>query len=254
MAWFDVILDRTGAIGSLIGRQMFIQNRNVQVEREKSNLTKANAARVEQNLNITFPPVKETKILLDNGGVIWFDVATEVNHEWPSTVTEFPVEDGASVSDHIVNGNVTFNVTGVFSDYRLTKPDAEGNPTLPEQPTQVEVYQALIGLRENRESFSLLTPLSTYSNVVLKNLGMPRDMGDALSVKMEFVQIRRAVSGITTVSLIEKPKTVNSKSAKNPDKVSQEKLAETKDKGNVAPPPVDDRSNPKKLLNSFTGG
>jgi hypothetical protein len=31
---------------------------------------------------------------------------------------------------------------------------------------------------------------------------MPRDKGDALSVKMEFEQIRRAKSGTTTVSII----------------------------------------------------
>lgn len=232
MAWYDFITQRTGALGSLVGRQLMIQNRNTQVDREKSALAKENAARVQRNLNITFPPPKETKIILDNGDIIWFDCATEVNHTFPSKVTEFPVEDGASISDHIVNGNATFSVTGIFSDARLRKPDENGNSTLPEQPTQEETYGMLQDLRDSRQSFSLLTPLDTYTDLVLKNMSMPRDAGDALKVQMEFEQIRRAYSGITTVSLIEPKKAATT--AKKPDPVTDKKLTEEKNAGAVS--------------------
>lgn len=186
MAWYDFITDRAGAVGSYIKHYKF----------------KANRDDIIQNLIISFPAPLETKILLKDGSVIWFDCATDVNHTWPTKVTEYPIESGASVSDHMINGNATFSVTGIFSDSRLRKPDPQGNSTLPDQPSQSDTYRALQKLREDRQSFSLLTALDTYPNVVLKSLGMPRDSGTALKVTMEFEQIRLATSGTTTVRLV----------------------------------------------------
>ena len=230
MAWYDFITDRTGAIGSLIKHQA-VRNSSQQVY---------------QSLLIKQRPPKETKILLDDGSVIWFDCAEQVDHVFPSKVTEFPIEDGASVSDHIVNGNATFSITGIFSDARLRKPDAQGKATAPQQPTQTETYQALLKLRDDRKSFSILTPLDTYTNLVLKNLGMPRDKGDALSVKMEFEQIRRAKSGTTTVSIIG-----GGNSTKTPVTATAPKVAPVTDKSSETPAFVakDDQTT---LLN--TGG
>lgn len=218
MAWYDFILDRGGAIGSLI----------------KHQATKANRDRIVSRLLINMPPPKETKILLDDGSVIWFDCAEEVDHNFPSTVTEFPIEDGASVSDHMVNGNAVFSVTGVFSDARLRRPDPQGNSTLPLQPTQAETYKALQKLRADRRSFSLLTPLDTYTNIVLKDLGMPRNKGDALSVKMEFVQIRRATSGTTTVTIIGGGGNTGS-AAKTPVETTKPKVTTVADVGTKNP-------------------
>lgn len=236
MAWYDFITDRTGAAGSKIMHQLAHKNRDVQVDREKAKLVdQSSAKRVARDLNIKYPPPKETKIILDNGDVILFDCATEMNHTFPSKVTEFPVEDGASISDHIVNGNATFSVTGIFSDARLRKPDENGESTLPEQPTQSETYDMLRDLRDNRESFSLLTPLDTYTDIVLKNMSMPRDSGDALKVQMEFEQIRRAYSGTTTVSLISPKSASAASTAKKPDATTTPAASSEKNAGNVAP-------------------
>lgn len=218
MAWYDFILDRGGAIGSLI----------------KHQAARANRDKVVSQLLINMPPPKETKILLDDGSVIWFDCAEDVDHNFPSTVTEFPIEDGASVSDHMVNGNAVFSVTGIFSDARLRRPDPQGNATLPDQPTQAETYKSLQKLRADRKSFSLLTPLDTYTNIVLKDLGMPRNKGDALSVRMEFVQIRRATSGTTTVTLVGGGGKTGS-TAKKPDDATKPKVTPVVDAGSKSP-------------------
>lgn len=186
MAWYDFITDRTGAIGSYIKHYQF----------------KANRDEVLQNLIVSFPPPLETKIILKDGSVIQFDCATDVNHSWPTKVTEYPVESGASVSDHMVNGNATFSVTGIFSDARLRKPDPKGRSTVPDLPSQSDTYKKLQKLRNDRVAFSLLTALDTYPNIVLKNMGMPQDSGTALKVTMEFEQIRFVTSGTTTVSLV----------------------------------------------------
>lgn len=213
MAWYDFITDRAGAIGSLI----------------KHQVVRNSSQEIYQSILVANRPPKETKIILDDGSVIWFDCAEQVDHVFPSKVTEFPIEDGASVSDHIVNGNATFTITGIFSDARLRKPDAQGNATAPSQPTQAETYQSLLKLRSDRKSFSILTPLDTYTNIVLKNLGMPRDKGDALSVKMEFEQIRRAKSGTTTVSII------GGSVAKTPVAPTAPKVAPVVDKSTETP-------------------
>lgn len=185
MAWYDFVLDRTGALGSLIKHQAAYRKRDDVIN---ALITKA-------------PPPLETKLILEDGTIVRFDCELDVGHEWPVEVTEYPVEDGATISDHIVNKNASFSVTGIFSNTRLRKPDAKGNATVT-GPTQKEAYDLMQKIKDDKKVFSLLTPLGTYSNIVISNMGMPRDTGDALKVVLSLKQIRRTKTSLTTVTLI----------------------------------------------------
>lgn len=203
MPLLDVILDRTGAIGSRIrGYRLNAQRDTLIMRRPRS-------------------PV-HTVIVTSDGKRLAFDAATDIGHQFPSKVTSYPVEDKSTVSDHIVNENPRFTVTGVFSDASAVgaansaptpfaySPANLLNPPPPSSPvvrssneryTQSEVYAKLLKARDDRKVVTLLTPLDTFSDLAITNIGIPRKtaQGDALFVDIEFEKIRRVSSELSTV-------------------------------------------------------
>ena len=49
-------------------------------------------------------------------GTLELDVTISENHEYGSMVTEFPVEKGGNVSDHIINNPVILNMNGFITN------------------------------------------------------------------------------------------------------------------------------------------
>jgi hypothetical protein len=56
-------------------------------------------------------------------------------------------------------------------------------------------------IRDDRKTITLITPVDTYTDLVLTNLSIPRStgQGDALFVDMTFEKIRRVSNELTTV-------------------------------------------------------
>jgi len=176
MALLDFILDRTGAIGARIrGYRLESQRDSLIMRRPRS-------------------PV-HTTITTADGKKLAFDAATDIGHSFPSKVTSYPVEDKSTVSDHVVNENPRFSVSGVFSDATLNI------PFIPNQYKQSEVYRMLLKMRDDRKVVSLLTPIDTYSDLIVTNVSLPRSTGrgGALFVDLEFEKIRRVSAELTTV-------------------------------------------------------
>lgn len=176
MALLDFILDRTGAIGARI--------RGYQLEAERDR------AIMRRPRSPTY-----TTITTADGKKLSFDAATDIGHEFTSKVTSYPVEDKSTVSDHVVNENPRFTVTGVFSDATLNI------PFIPNNFKQSEVYRMLLKMRDDRKTVTLLTPLDVFSDLIVTRIGLPRTtgQGDALFVDIEFEKIRKVSSELTTV-------------------------------------------------------
>lgn len=176
MALLDFILDRTGAIGARIRGYRLEANRDALIMRRPRS------------------PV-HTVITTADGKKLAFDAATDIGHIFPSKITSYPVEDKSTVSDHIVNENPKFTVSGVFSDATLNI------PFIPNHYTQSEVYRMLLKMRDDRKVVSLLTPLDTFTELALANVSLPRSAGrgGALLVDIEFEKIRRVSNELTTV-------------------------------------------------------
>jgi hypothetical protein len=49
--------------------------------------------------------------IISSLGNLSLDCTTDFNHELPITVTKHPVEDGSSISDHVINENLRFSIT-----------------------------------------------------------------------------------------------------------------------------------------------
>jgi hypothetical protein len=174
MALLDILLDRTGSIGATI--------RSKRLE----------AARDQALLRRPKPPTY-SYIQTQVGTKLVFDAATDI--DFPTKVTSYPVEDKASVSDHKVNENPVFSISGVFSEAMLDVAFTQN--TL----THNQVRDALLAIRDSDETVILRTPLDISDDLVLTNLSFPKSAGQgvALYVDMTFEKIRRVSNELTTV-------------------------------------------------------
>jgi len=209
MALLDFILDRTGAIGARIrGYRLESQRDSLIMRRPRS-------------------PV-HTTITTADGKKLAFDAATDIGHSFPSKVTSYPVEDRSTVSDHVVNENPRFTVSGVFSDATLNI------PFIPNHYKQSEVYRMLLKMRDDRKVVSLLTPIDTYSELIVTNVSLPKSTGrgGALFVDLEFEKIRRVSAELTTVFVGSTATNNNGDSNKTQTGTTATNNAKEKDAGN----------------------
>lgn len=124
-------------------------------------------------------------------GAIELDAALSEEHSWESKVTEYPTEDGASISDHIFNlprkiaieGFVTNSPVVIFSAFT----DIDNADRVQSAVT------ALQELRDTRELVSVITGLVAYENMALVSLDIPRDAstGQALRFRASFVEVKK---------------------------------------------------------------
>lgn len=229
MPLLDQILDRTGAIGARI------RGYTLRAERDRVYMTRP--AHIP----------KRTKIISNDGITLVFDAVTDIKEDYPVKITEFPVEDKAEISDHIINKNPTYSITGVFSDYSADMNTEKGSMT------QQEFRQTLMKIRDDRKTVSLISPTDTFEDLAVSHIGLPRRSGDGVSlfVEMSFTKIRKVSAEVTTVYI---------NSIKKEDKATSGntsiKTDTGKDVGNQTPPllkkpdtPATERSALKDLIN-----
>ncbi len=126
------------------------------------------------------------------------DVFTSEEHSHPAEVTEFPVEDGADVSDNIRSRPVTVTVEGYVSDTPIGRmAELRDSGSVPGN----ECYQRLLDVRESGEPVTLITSLGTFTNMALEDLSVPRssDDGAGLRFSARFKQIKLAKNERSTI-------------------------------------------------------
>lgn len=159
----------------------------------------------------------------DTGTVVTLDASISETHKRESPPTEFPVEDGTTISDHIIIKPFELEIQGMISDTPIKLLNsvlttaagvalpASGlvgvgaglalfNALAGSGSPSVSAYGQLLLLQEGRKAFDVLTTLKRYTGMFIKSISVPRDVGTGRAL-------------IFTVSLgqllIVKPQTVN---------------------------------------------
>lgn len=192
MALLDILLDRSGAIGGRIRSERLKAGRDSSLQKRP-------------------PTPTRTVIIAATGEKLIFDATTDIQHTFSSEVTSYPVEDKGTVSDHVVNTNPRFTISGVFSDA------AFNIDSVPNLYPQYRVYQILLKMYEDRKTVTLLTTLDTFDNLIITNLSLPRTSGQgrALFIDVEFEKVRRVSNELTTVFVGSNSTKVNGDAVKN---------------------------------------
>jgi hypothetical protein len=126
-------------------------------------------------------------------GELDIDVTETEEHQFESEVTSYPVEDGTSRSDHIIQSPLRIGLTGIVSDTPMGILNFSGILSrLSGIPRSISAFQYFEELWLEREVFDVITPYKIYFDMVIESFNAPRDArtGKALKFSVECVEYR----------------------------------------------------------------
>lgn len=118
-------------------------------------------------------------------GSILLDLILQEDHSMTSSVTNYNVEDGSVISDHIYNGLETGSLTGFISNFSIKQGAIVTNRAQ-------DTFDLLTAMWEAREPVIISTVLKIYENVVITDIKVSRDenTGEAIEFAISFQKIR----------------------------------------------------------------
>lgn len=147
-------------------------------------------------------------LINDENFLVRIDARLRERHSMPSRVTQFPVEGGGTISDHIYNEPEKLSVEGFVSDTPVVSIfsllSSGPLPSLFQQPNLSLAGAALDqleGLRAARTPMTVVTGLRRYTDMAIENIDVPREAatGKALQFTIDFVRIRTVSVETTTI-------------------------------------------------------
>jgi hypothetical protein len=212
-------------------------------------------------LNRKAPPKFQTN-LAPNIDILELDAAVHETHEYTNTVTDFPVEKGFSISDHVfkvpekltmegfvTNSPIPYSISNVSELY--TSGDRVN--------TAFETLLDLAGYDPSGQDYTIfktvkmpailriVTGLRVYSNMIITHLSFPRDITTGESLRFT-CELRRIITVASETTVINNSSELNGK-AVNAGKQSAPKVP----KGKQVPvtPPIDKGTTLLNLVNTL---
>lgn len=129
-------------------------------------------------------------------GGIQIDAFVDEGHEKSAEATEYPVEDGARITDHVISSPDTLSLTCVVGVAPLGSTDLDTGVNRP-----LDVYDSLTELMEARETIEVVTGLKVYQNMIITGFSVPRtkDNGRSLEFTMSLKKIEIRASQSTAI-------------------------------------------------------
>ena len=182
--------------------------------------------------NLVSPRPAPTQI----GPNLILDALVRESHDFRSEVTEFPVETGGNISDHIRNEQREISIEGMITNNpirflggipaKLIRGSSAGGIVIGPSLNLVELaFAELERIYNAKDTMIVSTPRKFYTKMVMTRLSIPKDRatGDALRFSASFRQLERVQS--RTVERLSK-------------NVAQERSKPVADAGKQTPPPT----------------
>lgn len=121
-------------------------------------------------------------------GVLALDALITEGTELSAKATEYAVEEGSPITDHVVAESERLKLSGWITPSNVMEMTADGRPKL------LEAKATLRRLVSERNEITVTTGLDSYQNMVIQSANIGRsNEGDHLTVDLELIQIRKAV-------------------------------------------------------------
>ena len=164
-------------------------------------------------------------------GEISLDLILTETHSLNAVVTQHPVQDGSTISDHITILPRSGTMRVLVSNFSLSTAEGDARAawdeiysqgeaaqkTLPNRAE--EAWKKLKDLVKTRELVKVVTSLEVYEDVALTRVETTRDgdTGDALEIDIDYEQVTKVKLKETKVTVQVRPRdmksTINQKSA-----------------------------------------
>lgn len=142
------------------------------------------------------------------------DVSLSEEHSFESEVTEYPVEKGADITDNIRPKPIQITMEGLVSNTPIN-PDIISARDAADQSVD-DAYATFMKIRDDRETVTIRTSLRTYENMAMKNLVIPRQPGQADSLRFTATFVQVLIVSNTRTTRVSTPIAVKPKLVQKP--------------------------------------
>lgn len=172
-----------------------------------------------------------TYISTQDGKNYMFDAYFSINHESILSITEHPVQTGASISDHafMEPRTVTFEIgmSDVMQDLSeyISGIESFNNGDSPSK--SINAYKVLEKLQQDRIPMTVVTRLNTYNNMLISSLVVPDDKNTTYALRATVTLKEIIVAKVTTVKISARSQITDSTNMgnQNPQPVDESILA-----------------------------
>lgn len=154
-------------------------------------------------------------------GNVELDAVLEEGHEWSAEATSNPVEDGAPVTDHIIENpdklrmrcfvtDAPLNASSSLSNFFSSIVGSLGGGSKAFDNRTQNAFDLLHELLKLKMEMTVYTKHRTYDDMILTNVTIPRSAadGEALEFTAEFIHIRKVAT-----QMVDVPDGISSKKA-----------------------------------------
>ena len=140
------------------------------------------------------------------GGFV-IDAFLAEHYSFSNQVTDIPVEEGSTISDHIVEEQDVISIEAFIGNAAFGTVVQDGNSLTsifpPEKGARIrQAYQELLRLKRAKEKLDVVMGLDTFTDMVITSFEIDRDAenGADLPFSMEFKRIQIVKSDTTAIN------------------------------------------------------
>lgn len=112
-------------------------------------------------------------------GAVELDASIDETHRSANEITQFPVEVGVDISDHIRRQPETLSIRGIVTDHPISF-----GGTFGVSGRSLEAYQNVLTMIDQAQLISVVTSLRQYANMAIESMEVPRNNRRSNAVEM----------------------------------------------------------------------
>lgn len=142
--------------------------------------------------SISFGKRSQGRIIINGTTVVVVDVRVSEAHNFTSKITDYPIEDGAVLSDHVLINPSSISMTGTVSNTPLPKVGTEIPTTGNGERRSDIAYEALIKANREKQTVVYDSTLASYTGIItdltfVKN----NSTGESINFSATFREVRK---------------------------------------------------------------
>lgn len=177
-------------------------------------------------------------------GLVTLDASVQETHGKSAKVTEHPVEDGSTISDHIISQPDTISINGIVSNHPLVylasfnAPSPLQNDLAPASERAELAFAELERVMTAGELVDVVTTFKEYESMAIESIEVTRDAARGNSMDAT-IRLRQVITATIETVAVPQPETagnqaVRSKGKKPPAEASPQTAAIAENKSYFA--------------------
>jgi hypothetical protein len=119
-------------------------------------------------------------------GAIEMDASIEENHVHENEITQFPVEEGVDIADHVRRQPDRVTIRGIVTDHPINLGGAALSPD-----RSLDAYYNVVVMINEATLITVVTSLREYENMMVESMEVPRTnrLGNAVEMSLSLREV-----------------------------------------------------------------